>query len=269
MYNIRILWYNIRMNEKNIADDYLSSVNLGLFLKELLPCFTDVVFYVKNRQKEFIFGNQALVELCGAKDLREILGKTDYDFFPYDLATDYQREDEQVMRSGNRIVCQPWVVCDVTGKMNWYLSSKIPLFGAGADNSSAETPPTIGIAGILGSHQPFKQKYNPYIDLKDVVAFILENYRSKLPIDELADLTLLSVSQFERRFKTAFHTTPQQFITNVRLRAAARLLISSDFGLAQIAHDTGFFDQSHLTRTFKKAYQTTPSDYRKEKGNSS
>ncbi len=258
------------MNAKNIPDDYLSSVNLGLFLKELLPCFTDVVFYVKNRQKEFIYGNQALVELCGVKDLREIIGKTDFDFFPYDLASDYRREDEQVMRSGERIVCQPWVVCDLTGKMNWYLSSKIPLFGAGVGNSSAETPPpTVGIAGILGSPRPFKPKNNPYIDFKDVVEFILENYRRKLPIDDLADLTYLSVSQFERRFRTAFHTTPQQFITNVRLRAAARLLISSDLGLAEIAHDTGFFDQSHLTRTFKKAYQTTPSGYRKDKGNSS
>jgi transcriptional regulator GlxA family with amidase domain len=72
----------------------------------------------------------------------------------------------------------------------------------------------------------------------------------------------LSVSQFNRQFKKKFHTTPRSYLTNVRMNAACHLLVSTDLPISEIALQTGFYDQSHLSNQFTRHRGMSPSHYR-------
>src|ERR1019366_5896133 len=53
----------------------------------------------KDLQERFTFGNQQFCKTLG-RPLEEIVGKTDFDFFPPELAEKYQRDDRRVMQTG-------------------------------------------------------------------------------------------------------------------------------------------------------------------------
>ena len=72
----------------------------------------------------------------------------------------------------------------------------------------------------------------------------------------------MSRTQLHRRIKDLTGMTAADFIRNLRLRQAARLL-KTDKGLTvtEIAYATGFASQSHFSTLFKKQYGVTPTEY--------
>jgi transcriptional regulator GlxA family with amidase domain len=83
-----------------------------------------------------------------------------------------------------------------------------------------------------------------------------------LTSSELATMAGLSVSQFERRFRDAFGTSPRQYLVRIRVDAAAKLLTDTERTVSEIALECGFHDHSHLSRSFRKIMQVTPTGYR-------
>ena len=55
--------------------------------------------------------------------------------------------------------------------------------------------------------------------------------------------------------------TPNDFIRNIRLNQAAKLLSDSDLGIAEIAYNTGFTSPKYFRECFKKQFGTSPSEY--------
>lgn len=74
---------------------------------------------------------------------------------------------------------------------------------------------------------------------------------------ELEVLTGLDRFTLSRHFRAAFATSPHRFLLMRRLQRA-RLMIAEGEPLAEVAVATGFADQSHFTRHFKKAYGVAP-----------
>jgi AraC family transcriptional regulator len=85
-----------------------------------------------------------------------------------------------------------------------------------------------------------------------------------LTVERLADVAGLSPSSLARRFRDEAGTTPWRYVMERRVERARRLLATTDRSLASIAFDTGFYDQAHLTRTFKRLEGVTPGTYRDE-----
>ena len=99
--------------------------------------------------------------------------------------------------------------------------------------------------------------------LKRTVAFIDKNYARPLTLQMLAAEAGMSVTHFRRRFADILHITPARYLATIRINAAIRLLTSTNKLLAEIAHDCGFYDQSHFIRTFKRLRRQTPAQYRR------
>ena len=78
----------------------------------------------------------------------------------------------------------------------------------------------------------------------------------------LARLAGCSPSLINRLFRQQFGLPPYEYLLQQRLRHAARRLREGRQSLADIAYETGFADQSHLQRLFRRAYGTTPLAYR-------
>src|SRR5215475_39489 len=94
-----------------------------------------------------------------------------------------------------------------------------------------------------------------------VLRLIEERLSEKISVKELAREVGLSESHFSRTFKRITGETPHQFALRLRLeRASAALARSSSVGIAGIAAECGFFDQSHFTREFRKKFGITPGE---------
>jgi PAS domain S-box-containing protein len=62
--------------------------------------------YAKDLQGRFIFANRAVAEGMGVSDPAELLGKTDFDFYPLELASEYNRQEQEVLRHGRSLLNQ-------------------------------------------------------------------------------------------------------------------------------------------------------------------
>lgn len=85
---------------------------------------------------------------------------------------------------------------------------------------------------------------------------------SDLTIGDLADLSNLSLSTFNRTFKDMFGETPANYIKTKRLERAQELLSMSSLTVSEIAYKTCFPNLAHFSRSFKAHYRCSPSEYR-------
>ncbi len=84
-------------------------------------------------------------------------------------------------------------------------------------------------------------------------------------LDELASVAGLSKFHFLRLFAATVGTTPHRYLQLVRIEQARRLLGRGD-GIAHVAQEVGFSDQSHFTRCFRDIVGIPPGRYRREVG---
>lgn len=82
-------------------------------------------------------------------------------------------------------------------------------------------------------------------------------------LDTLAAACGVSRSQLGRLFRSTFGVAPLAWIRSRRIERAKRLIRDERHTLTEIAAMTGFSDQSHLSRTFKRIVGKNPTDYRR------
>lgn len=97
-----------------------------------------------------------------------------------------------------------------------------------------------------------------------VLAHIEAHLRHDLSVVELAHAAGFSRTQFSRLFKNTFDCTPYQFVLSARLRRARDLLAGSGLSLAEVAQETGFSSQSHLSSTLQRSDGVTPGSLRRQ-----
>ncbi|AIQ63849.1 hypothetical protein PSTEL_12895 [Paenibacillus stellifer] len=90
----------------------------------------------------------------------------------------------------------------------------------------------------------------------------LEEYPEQpLSTEKLARAAGLSSRHFAELFKQSYGKSPLEYITNVRLEKAKKLMLSSGRRLKDIAHEIGYEDEFYFSRVFKKEYGFSPSHY--------
>ncbi len=128
-----------------------------------------------------------------------------------------------------------------------------------------ESAAIIAIATICeeyGKQIDFDSKDRYFIE--SIVA-MTEKYNEKLTVDELSEIAHMSRTSYLVKFKNHMGITPRQFLLNERIRAAKRLLSTTDKRISGIAEQTGFFDTSHFIKTFVSEVGMSPTQYRQEK----
>ena len=97
---------------------------------------------------------------------------------------------------------------------------------------------------------------------KLVCDYIEENLAENISLQELATLANMDQYRFSRAFKTKMGVSPYAYVLERRIASARRLIENSQLSLAEIAYDTGFSSQAHMTTTFKKRIGITPGELR-------
>lgn len=101
-----------------------------------------------------------------------------------------------------------------------------------------------------------------------VCEFIDAHYDREIGLAELAASINFSPAYFARQFKRSFGITPHQYLTQVRVESAKRLLDEGRMTVGEVAAAVGFYDQSHLAHHFKRAMGIAPKIYLEHTKNS-
>lgn len=99
--------------------------------------------------------------------------------------------------------------------------------------------------------------------IQTVIDYIMLNPTEEYTSSKLSAMAEVAETTFRRLFKETTGKTATEFIRQVRLTMAARLLLVSNDPVNCIAHDVGFEDANHFTRVFRQNYGITPNQYRK------
>ena len=96
-----------------------------------------------------------------------------------------------------------------------------------------------------------------------VIEHIEANLDQPLTCRTLAELVGLSVSYFNRAFKSSFGRSPHSYLMGRRVERAQDLLLATDDPISQIALACGLADQCHLCRLFRKIAGESPAAWRR------
>lgn len=95
-------------------------------LQTLMSNLPDVIF-IKDTNGRFVMANPALARLYGSSSPEAMVGKTDFDFIPQDVAQAFLEDDRRVIASGEALVEREESNVNPYGEQVWMLTSKIPL----------------------------------------------------------------------------------------------------------------------------------------------
>ena len=120
----RVMISAIDITERQRAGEALAQErNL---LRTLIDQLPDAI-YVKDSQGRFVVKNLADARRMGAASPDETIGKTDFDFYPPDLAARYHADDLAVIATGQAIVNREEPITPASGQAGWVSTTKVPL----------------------------------------------------------------------------------------------------------------------------------------------
>lgn len=97
--------------------------------------------------------------------------------------------------------------------------------------------------------------------MNDILQFTFSQSDRKIRIEEVAEVAHLSPEAFCRYFKVRTLKTYTNFLNEVRVSNACKMLIEKEKNIQEICYEVGFSNLSHFNRTFKKVTGKTPKAY--------
>ena len=220
-------------------------------MEGLFDALPDVVFFVKDQLGRYTHVNLTLVRRLGLKRKDQVIGLGAEALFAPALGRTFAEQDRLVL-AGGRIDNQLEVHVFPNRAPGWCLTRKLPVEQRGRISG------VIGISRDLGLPD---MRHPVYARLHKANEHLQQHYGEKVRVQNLADLSGMSVAQLERHFRRVFQLTPQQVLARYRIEAAMRLLREPG-SVADIGMACGFTDQSAFARQFKATVGMTPRDYR-------
>ncbi len=231
-------------------EELLASVQM---LLPMLDAIVNAAIFIKDVQARYVMANHTLVQRCGLRHLKPLLGKTSAEVFPAQLGPGYTEQDRRVLEQGHVLEDQLELHLYGSREPGWCLTHKRPLHSRAGK--------IIGLVGISMDLQSARDTHPAYQRLAAVDEHIRTHFHEPITLDTLTRIAGISVAQLGRYCKRVFHLTPRQMINKVRLEHAHRLL-QTELPITEVALQCGYTDHSAFSRQFKLLTGVTPRQYR-------
>ncbi|PCH76629.1 MAG: AraC family transcriptional regulator [Flavobacteriaceae bacterium] len=103
--------------------------------------------------------------------------------------------------------------------------------------------------------KPEKRKLEP------IYNYIINNFKENISLNDVAALACMNPSSFSRYFKRVQHKTLKQYINELRVGFACKLLLENKYSMTDICFESGFNNLSNFNRQFKSITSFSPSEY--------
>lgn len=110
--------------------------------------------------------------------------------------------------------------------------------------------------GAMGAPLP-----QSLVRLSGVMQWLDRNFDRSITVDSLAEIAHMSRSSFLRSFRSAFGSSPMNYVTKLRVEKAAHLLRDSGARVKEVAQLVGIEDRSYFARVFRRHMGVEPSAY--------
>jgi PAS domain S-box-containing protein len=134
----------IAIDRKQVEEDLR---NERLLLRTVIDNIPDSI-YCKDLAGRKTLANLTELSYSGVKTVSEIIGKSDYDLYPKELADGFFADDQLVLKKGKPIINREEFVIDATGQKQWLLTSKIPL-----KDKNGQIQGILGIGRNITNHR--------------------------------------------------------------------------------------------------------------------
>lgn len=132
----------------------------------------------------------------------------------------------------------------------------------------------IQILNIIASSNELELLVSPgFIDvyqannterINNVYAYIMNNFQEDVSLEDVASIASMNPAAFCRYFKRVTNKSLIQFLNEVRIGYACKLLLNDNLSVSQICYESGFNNLSNFNKRFKAATNQTPQDYKQQ-----
>lgn len=137
--------------------------------------------------------------------------------------------------------------------------SLLEFFSIMYDMSISRNQSTLSSLSYVGQFDTAKSRR-----IKIVNEYLFRNLQKKIRVDDVAELVNMSPSSFCHFFKKRTQRSFTDYLTELRIGNAAKLLIESEKNISEICYESGFNNVSNFNRSFKHQRGCTPSEFRSQ-----
>ena len=138
-------------------------------LRTLIDTIPDCYIFIKDAESRFLTTNAAHLRVLRATKLEEVIGKTDLDLFPPELAQQYYADEQTVIRSGQPLLNREEVTIDEQGRTKWLLTTKVPV-----RDSAGEVIGLVGVSRDITERVKAEEELERRDAVLEAVAFAAE-----------------------------------------------------------------------------------------------
>ncbi|WP_064091850.1 response regulator transcription factor [Rossellomorea aquimaris] len=114
------------------------------------------------------------------------------------------------------------------------------------------------LINTLSSVKYQKEKNN----MQQIEEYLQEHYQEDINLQNIADRFFLSREYISRKFKQEYHATITDYLTNIRMEQAKKLLENPYLKIYEIAYGVGYQNEKYFSKVFKKQVGLTPNEYK-------
>ena len=143
-----------------------------------------------------------------------------------------------------------------------YLTQRANAEGEAEAPSEHDVPDAHSLEAIRRRNAK-TQNINRDPRIQVVVDYLTPHLNESFTIQSLSEMAQVSQTSFRRLFKAHTGKSPSDYIRELRMTSAARMLLTSDREIAEIGYQVGFSDANYFSRTFRQVFGVSPHQYRR------
>lgn len=143
-----------------------------------------------------------------------------------------------------------------------YLTQRANAEGEAEVPSEHDVPDAHSLEAIRRRNAK-TQNINRDPRIQVVVDYLTPHLNEPFTIQSLSEMAQVSQTSFRRLFKAHTGKSPSDYIRELRMTSAARMLLTSNREIAEIGYQVGFSDANYFSRTFRQVFGVSPHQYRR------